>query len=230
MPSIIYHASNGRRLSLRESGSVIAGTGRIGTVLKRSIRAPHLENSDQSQAGSSSAAAAAAANSNDSNESDGTRAAWEPLAVAARAEQRAWWESRTEDDEATAKRLLLRERHELMIPFPSEDATTLPAEADNVGAHHARALALIEAMQKSPCSPVIPSRIFLRLVTDIGQDFRTSCEWTPLALRVLDEVLESSMVRLLQLANLNATNRGAIEVEVRDIELAKDEEQRRRVI
>eukprot|EP00618_Florenciella_parvula_P012620 CAMPEP_0119473198 /NCGR_PEP_ID=MMETSP1344-20130328/4943_1 /TAXON_ID=236787 /ORGANISM="Florenciella parvula, Strain CCMP2471" /LENGTH=821 /DNA_ID=CAMNT_0007506259 /DNA_START=106 /DNA_END=2572 /DNA_ORIENTATION=+ len=203
-------------LSLRESGSVIAGTGRIGTVLKRSIRAPHLENSDQSQAGSSSAAA----NSNDSNESDGTRAAWEPLAVAARAEQRAWWESRTEDDEATAQRLLLRERHELMIPCPSEDATTLPAEADNVGAHHARALALIEAMQKRPFSPVIPSRVFLHLVAEIRQDFRTDCEWTPLALRVLNEVCESSLVRLLQLANLNATNRGAIEVEVRDIELA----------
>ena len=116
-------------LSLRQSGSVIAGTGRIGTVLKRSIRAPHLENSDLSQAGSSSAAA----NLNDWNESDGTRAAWEPLAVAARAEQRTWWESRNEDNEATSQRLLLRERHELMIPFPSEDATTLPAEADNVG-------------------------------------------------------------------------------------------------
>mmetsp|Transcript_102964 Transcript_102964/g.295242 ORF Transcript_102964/g.295242 Transcript_102964/m.295242 type:complete len:799 (-) Transcript_102964:134-2530(-) len=212
-------------LSLRESGSVIAGTGRIGTVLKRSIRAPHLENSDQSQAGSSSAAA----NSNDSNESDGTRAAWEPLAVAARAEQRAWWESRSEDDEATAQRLLLRERLELMIPCPSDDATTLSAEADDVGAHHARALALIEAMQKRPFSPVIPSRVFLHLVAEIRQDFRTDCEWTPLALRVLNEVCESSLVRLLQLANLNATNRGAIEVEVRDIELAKDEEQRRRV-
>ena len=158
--------------------------------------------------------------------------------MAARAEQRAWWESRSEDDEATAQRLLLRERLELMIPCPSDDANTLSAEADDVGAHHARALALIEAMQKRPFSPVIPSRVFLHLVLEsvhsrpdwINMKYiRTNMEWTPLALRVLNEVCESSLVRLLQLANLNATNRGAIEVEVRDIELAKDEEQRRRV-
>ena len=62
-------------------------------------------------------------------------------------------------------------------------------------------------------------------MAEIGQDFRTSCEWTPLALRVLNEVCESSLVRLLQLANVNAINRGAIghgyEVDLSDVELAK---------
>ena len=142
------------------------------------------------------------------------------MARAARVEEREWWETQDEDDKTTRNVLLMRERLDLMIPRSDDNVTSLNGY-DDLRAHHGRSLRLIRAMQCSS-SPVIPFKLFLKMVAKATLDLvGPDMDWSPVALRVFNEVVEGYLVGLLQDTNLCAIEAKRVTIMPKDIQLAR---------
>ena len=68
---------------------------------------------------------------------------------------------------------------------------------------------------------VFPFRVFLRLVLEIAQDFKTDLTWEPGAIDVLDTAIERYLVELLEKTNLNAIHAKRNYVKPEDIHLVR---------
>ena len=74
-------------------------------------------------------------------------------------------------------------------------------------------------MQRST-ERVIPCMPLARLCMEIGQDFKTDLCYSPVAINLLGELLETYLVGLFEDSNLNAIHGRRKAVEPRDIQLA----------
>ena len=85
---------------------------------------------------------------------------------------------------------------------------------------HSQSLALVRKMQRS-AERVIPFKPLARLCMEIGQDFKADLYFSPVAINLLGELLETYLVGLLEDSNLNAIHGERIDVEPKDIQLAR---------
>lgn len=83
-----------------------------------------------------------------------------------------------------------------------------------------QSLKWIRRMQRGT-APVLPYLPLVRLVREVGQDFRTDLGFDQGAFEVVREVLEAYVVSLLKDANLNAIHAGRQGIEPADIQLAR---------
>ena len=85
---------------------------------------------------------------------------------------------------------------------------------------HSQSLKLVHKMQRST-ERVIPCMLLARLCMEIGQDFRTDLYYSPVAINLLGEILETYLVGLFEDSNLQAIHGKRMDVEPKDIQLAR---------
>jgi len=85
---------------------------------------------------------------------------------------------------------------------------------------HSQSLDLVRKMQRST-ERVIPCMPLARLCMEIGQDFKTDLYFSPVAINLLDELLETYLVGLFEDSNLQAIHGKRIVVEPKDIQMAR---------
>jgi histone H2A len=105
----------------------------------------------------------------------------------------------------------------------SEEGYVPPTEEQEKNRRlHKQSLDLVRKMQsKRSTERVIPFMPLARLCMEIGQDFKTDLYFSPVAINLLDELLETYLVGLLEDSNLNAIHGKRIDVEPKDIQLAR---------
>ena len=87
-----------------------------------------------------------------------------------------------------------------------ESSVPLTDEQEKNRRLHSQSLDLVFKMQRST-ERVIPFRPLGRLCMEIGQDFKTDLYFSPVAINLLGELLESYLVGLFEDSNLNAIHR-----------------------
>ena len=85
---------------------------------------------------------------------------------------------------------------------------------------HSQSLDLVRKMQTCE-ERVIPCMPLARLCMEIGQDFKTDLYFSPVAINLLDELLETYLVGLFEDSNLQAIHGTGIAVEPKDIQMAR---------
>ena len=85
---------------------------------------------------------------------------------------------------------------------------------------HSQSLDLVRKMQTCE-ERVIPCMPLARLCMEIGQDFKTDLYFSPVAINLLDELLETYLVGLFEDSNLQAIHGKRIDVRCQDIQIAR---------
>ena len=81
-------------------------------------------------------------------------------------------------------------------------------------------LQLVRRMQLST-ERIIPFTVMARLIAEIGQDYKTDLTWSPVAINLLDAMVESYLVGLYEDSNLNCIHARRTDVQPKDIQLAR---------
>jgi histone H3/H4 len=81
-------------------------------------------------------------------------------------------------------------------------------------------LQLVRRMQLST-ERIIPFTVMARLIAEIGQDYKTDLTWSPVAINLLDAMVESYLVGLYEDSNLNCIHACRTDVQPKDIQLAR---------
>ena len=84
-----------------------------------------------------------------------------------------------------------------------------------------QSLELVRKMQTST-ERVIPCMPFARICMEIAQDYMTDLYFSPVAINLLGELLETYLVGLFEVSNLNAIRSERSAVEPKDIQLARN--------
>lgn len=90
---------------------------------------------------------------------------------------------------------------------------------DDFGGTHANSIQLIRLMQGTTL-PVLPFLIVARIVGEESQDLKTNMFWSPGAIRVMAEAVETYLVAVLREADTLAAHRDCRVVGPKDIKLA----------
>lgn len=85
---------------------------------------------------------------------------------------------------------------------------------------HSQSLELVRKMQRST-ERVIPYMPLARLCMEIAQDFKADLYFSPVAINLLDELLETYLVGLFEDCNLMAIHGKRIEVWPKDVQMAR---------
>jgi histone H3/H4 len=132
-----------------------------------------------------------------------------------------------EDDKATAWR-----REAIEEPADDNDDDDHDDNNDEAGREagaHGRdldslrtaSLALVRSEQRGYTGPVFPFANFTRVVAEIAQDFKTDLTYEPRYIRVLYDRTEAYLVSLLEDANLSATQRNGLGMQLKDLDFAR---------
>ena len=81
-------------------------------------------------------------------------------------------------------------------------------------------LQLVRRMQLST-ERIIPFTVMARLIAEIGQDYKTELTWSPVAINLINAILETYMVELYQDSNLNGIHGRRTHVRPNDVQLAR---------
>ena len=105
-------------------------------------------------------------------------------------------------------------------PSPVAAAVPLTEKQEKNCRLHSQSLELVRNMQRST-ERVIPCMPLARLCMEIAQDYKTNLYFSPVAIKILDELLETYLVGLFEDSNLQAIHGKRIVVEPKDIQMAR---------
>ena len=118
-------------------------------------------------------------------------------------------------EEAEAKRAQEEEEKQ------EEGYVPLTDEQEKNRRLHSQSLDLVRKMQRGRNERVIPCMPLARLCMEIGQDFKTDLYFSPAAINLLGELLETYLVGLFEDSNLSAIHGKRMAVEPKDIQIAR---------
>jgi histone H2A len=84
---------------------------------------------------------------------------------------------------------------------------------------HKDSLQLVRKMQEST-ERIIPFVVMARLISEIGQNFKEDLKWSPVAINLIDSILEDYLIEIFENSNLNGIHSRRTYIEPKDIQLA----------
>jgi histone H3 len=124
------------------------------------------------------------------------------------------------EEEADCKKEKERERSQQELAKQEEGYVPLTSKEEKYRRLQSRSLTLAREMQRST-ERVIPCMPLARLCMEIAQDYKTNLYFSPVAINMLDELLETYLVGLFEDSNLQAIHGKRIVVEPKDIQMAR---------